>query len=155
MIVPAAWTVEDNAARFAGGEFDLVKRYEETKGIVGIKFRYKGVQKNYINDANAEANNQRAVWEKIDPETSDIDATINGKLGKLWKYKQKTGKRVGEISWYWIRVIPEVKLEIICFIYTDSSDREEFLYETKSIIDSLVIDDESIEQGRKRLYSKS
>lgn len=39
LLTPAAWSVEDAAAKFAGGEVDLVKRYEDTKAIVGVKLR--------------------------------------------------------------------------------------------------------------------
>ncbi len=149
---PAQWTTEDFAAKFAGGEFDLVKRYEDTKGIVGMKFRYRSVQKNYINDINAEIDNQRHVWEKIDPNVSIEDTTINGKPAKVWKYNQTTGKRIGDIRWYWVRLIPEVKLEIISFIYTDSTDREEFWEEVDDIIHSLVIDEVHIGQRRALLH---
>ena len=152
MLAPSAWTTEDFAARFAGGEFDLVKRYEDTKGIVGIKFRYRSIQKNYINDINAELDNQKDVWVKIDPNVSLEDTTINGKPAKVWKYKQSTGKRFGDIRWYWVRLIPEVKLEIICFVYTDSHDREEFWREVDDIIGSLVIDEGVVGQGKSRLY---
>lgn len=151
---PAQWTTEDFAAKFAGGEFDVVKRYEDTKGIVGMKFRYRSVQKNYINDINAEINNQKHVWEKIDPKLSIEDTTINGKPAKVWKFHQRTGKRIGDIRWYWVRLIPEVKLEIICFIYTDSHDREEFWDEVDDIINSLVIDEIHISQ-RKALLQKN
>lgn len=149
---PAQWTTEDFAAKFAGGEFDIVKRYEDTKGIVGMKFRYRSVQKNYINDINAELDNQRHVWEKIDPEVSLEDTTINGKPAKLWKYNQPTGKRIGDIRWYWVRLIPEVKLEIICFIYTDSTDRDEFWEEVDDIINSLVIDEAHIGYRKSLLH---
>src|SRR5262249_6979573 len=136
---PAQWTVEDFAATFAGGEFDIVKRYEDTKGIVGMKFRYRSVQKNYINDINAEIKNHRDVLEKIDPNVKIEDTTINGKPAKLWRYNQPTGKRIGDIRWYWLRLIPEVKLEIICFVYQDSKDHDEFWQEVDNIINSLVI----------------
>lgn len=152
MSVPSSWTTEDYAARFAGGEFDLVKRYEDTKGIVGIKFRYRGIQKNYINDINAEINNQKEVWVKIDPKIALEDTTINGKPAKLWKYTQSTGKRFGDIRWYWVRLIPEVKLEIICFVYKDSHDNEEFWREVDGIIGSLVIDEATVGLGKARLY---
>lgn len=152
LLAPSSWTTEDFAARFAGGEFDLVKRYEDTKGIVGIKFRYRGIQKNYINDINAELNNQKEVWIKIDPKLSLEDTAINGKPAKVWKYTQSTGKRHGDIRWYWVRLIPEVKLEIICFVYTDSHDREEFWREVDDVIASLVIDEATVGQGKSRLY---
>lgn len=150
---PAQWTVEDFAAKFAGGEFDLVKRYEDTKGIVGMKFRYRSVQKNYINDINAEIENQRHVLEKIDPKTIIKDTTINGKPAKVWQYNQATGERIGDIRWYWVRLIPEVKLEIICFIYTNSTDRNEFWNEVDNIIKSLVIDETHI--GERKAIVKS
>ena len=149
---PAQWTVEDYAATFAGGEFDIVKRYEDTKGIVGMKFRYRSVQKNYINDINAELENQRDVWKKIDPNLTLGDTTINGKPAKLWHYNQSTGERTGDIRWYWLRLIPEVKLEIVCFIYTDSKDRDEFWREVDEIMKSLVIDELHIGQRKALLH---
>ena len=152
---PAQWTTEDFAAKFAGGEFDIVKRYEDTKGIVGMKFRYRSIQKNYINDINAEIDNQRHVWEKIDPNVTISDTTINGKPAKVWSFNQPTGKRVGDIRWYWVRLIPEVKLEIICFIYTDSEDRDEFWDEVNDIINSLVIDEIHIGQRKVMLHKKT
>jgi hypothetical protein len=54
-----------------------------------------------INDIKAEIDNQRHVWEKIDPNVSIEDTTINGEPAKVWKYNQPTGKRIGDIRWYW------------------------------------------------------
>ena len=150
---PAQWTTEDAAAKFAGGELDLVKRYEDTKGIIGIKFRYRSVQKNYINDIQAEIENQRDVWEKIDPDVVVEDTTIGGRPAKMWKYNQSTGERTGDIRWYWLRLIPQIKLEVICFIYTDSPDREEFWDQVGEIMASLVIDESYIDQRRSMLES--
>ncbi len=154
LLAPLSWSTEDAAAKFAGGEFDLVKRYEDTKGIVGMKFRIRSVQKNYINDIQAELKNQKDVWEKIDPNVQLLDTTINGKPAKLWKYNQRTGKRIGDIRWYWLRLVPEVKLEIIAFIYTDSFDRKEFWNEVDDVIGSLVFDEVVISERRAALYKK-
>lgn len=59
---PRSWTVEDGPARLAGGEFNLVSRYEDTRGAIGINFRLRPVQPNYVNDLAAQIENQRDAF---------------------------------------------------------------------------------------------
>lgn len=152
---PSQWIAEDAAAIFSGGEIDFIKRYEDTKAAVGIKIRYRSIQDNYIHDINAEVENQKHVWEKIDPNVKVNDTTINGIPAKVWKYNQSTGKRVGDLRWYWVRIVPEIKLEIVGFIYTDSIDNKEFWTEVDDIIKSLVIDEIHINERKNLLNNRT
>lgn len=43
LIAPVSWTTEDSPARLAGGEFNLISRYEDTRGAVGMNFRLRPV----------------------------------------------------------------------------------------------------------------
>ena len=148
---PSSWKPDDAAAKIVGGEIDIIKRYEDSKAAVGVKFRFKSVQSNYINDPNAEVNNQIDVWKKIDANVKVSDATVFGTTGKQFDYKQSTGKRTGEIRSYWVRVIPELKLELWAFVYEDSKDREDFWNEVDDIVQSIVIDTEKFKKLRKNL----
>jgi hypothetical protein len=44
LLAPLAWTTEDGPARLAGGEFNLISRYEDTRAAIGINFRLRPVQ---------------------------------------------------------------------------------------------------------------
>ena len=147
---PTSWTIEDAAAVFAGSEFSLVKRYEETGGIIGVKFRIQAVQKNYINNIEKEIENQLKVLEKIDSDTTVKDEIIGGKLSKCFSYKQRTGRLYGDIKLFFVRLIPEVKLVIIAFARHESSDQKEFWNEFNLIKQSIYFD---ISEVKKRIQS--
>jgi hypothetical protein len=149
-LTPASWAIEDAATRFGGGEVDCVKRYEDTKGIVGVKFRMRTVQNNYINHIADEIQNQIDVWKKIDPNLTMGDITINAQEAKSFFYNQPTGKRIGDIRVYWLRLASNVKLEILGFVYTDSSDLAEFRHEFDSIVDSMVFDKQTLETNASK-----
>lgn len=55
LMTPRSWSVEDGPAKLAGGEFNLVSRYEETKGAIGINFRLRPIQANYVNDIESQS----------------------------------------------------------------------------------------------------
>ena len=146
---PSSWSLEDAAANFAGSELDLVKRYEQTGGIIGVKFRIQSVQKNYINNIEIETKNQLAVLKKIDPTTTVKDVTISGRHAKCFSYKQKTGELYGDIKLFFVRLIPEVKLVIVAFARDESSDEEEFWDQFNVIKHSIYFDTSEIEKRTK------
>jgi hypothetical protein len=90
---PRSWTVEDGPARLAGGEFNLVSRYEDTRGAIGINFRLRPVQPNYVNDLAAQIENQRETFETNYGVVAVSDVAISGISGKLFEYQVPTGKR--------------------------------------------------------------
>ncbi|MCQ9377751.1 hypothetical protein [Methyloversatilis sp. XJ19-49] len=137
--VPANWTAEDSPARLAGGEFNLVSRYEETKGSIGMNFRLRPVQPNYINDLPAQVENQRVTLEKNFGAVKVEDTTISGVQGKLFTYESATGKRKMLIKMYWVRVVPDVQLQILCAQYLDAADFNEFWMQATQAISSIVI----------------
>ena len=136
---PVSWTTEDSPARLAGGEFNLVSRYEDTKGAVGMNFRLRPVQPNYINNITAQVENQRETFEKNFPGTKVADTTIAGLAGKLFTYEAGTGKRKMLVRLYWIRLLPDVQLQIQCAQYTDAADVVEFWRDVDQVISSIVI----------------
>ncbi|MEQ1840234.1 MAG: hypothetical protein ABL994_07495 [Verrucomicrobiales bacterium] len=151
LMAPDAWSSEDAAVRFGGGDADLIKRYEDTKGTVGLKLRLRNVQKNYINDITTEVSNQFDVWKHIDPNVTVADTTVSGMPAKVFQYKQKTGQRVGDVRVYWLRIVPQVKLDILAFIYDDAPDKTEFWKEIDAIVSSILIDDQGIKDRVKLL----
>ena len=153
LISPDAWSSEDAAVRFGGGDADLIKRYEDTKGTVGMKLRLRNVQKNYINDINSEVSNQLDVWKHLDPTATVADTTVAGMPAKVFQYKQKTGLRVGDIRVYWLRIAPQVKLDILSFVYDDAPDKIEFWKEVDAMVSSILIDDQGIKERAKLLVS--
>jgi hypothetical protein len=149
--VPSIWVIEDAATRFGGGDVSLIKRYEETKAAVGVKLCLRSVQRNYITDRAAEEANQMDVLRPMDatpPETSRFN--VGTREGTVFHYYQSTGKRRGEIKMFWVRLIPEVKLEIVAMIYADSGDRDEFWKEVDEIVQSLVLDDDDVFEARAK-----
>jgi hypothetical protein len=139
LIAPVSWTTEDSPARLAGGEFNLVSRYEDTKGAVGMNFRLRPVQPNYINNIAAQIENQRETFEKSFPGSKVEDITISGLPGKLFTYEVPTGKRKMLVRLYWIRLVPDVQLQIQCAQYTDAADVVEFWRDVDQVMSSIVI----------------
>lgn len=76
LTVPVAWTIEDSPAVLAGGEFNLISRYEDTQGAIGMNFRLRPVQPNYINNISDQINNQIVTLEKNFPDSNVSDITI-------------------------------------------------------------------------------
>ncbi|MGO9019417.1 MAG: hypothetical protein ACLQVJ_13820 [Syntrophobacteraceae bacterium] len=139
LLAPVSWTTEDGPARLAGGEFNLVHRYEETKGAIGINFRLRPVQPNYISDLSSQIANQKDTFEKSFGETTIEDVSISGMAGKLFTYEVPTGKRKMKVRLYWIRLVPDVQLQIQCAQYTDAADAQEFWKSADQVISSIVI----------------
>jgi hypothetical protein len=139
LLAPVSWAAEDSPARLAGGEFNLISRYEDTRGAVGMNFRLRPVQPNYVNNIAAQIENQRETFERNYPGTKVEDITISGLAGKLFIYEIPTGKRKMLVRLYWIRVVPDVQLQIQCAQYTDAADSVEFWRDTDQIMNSIVI----------------
>jgi hypothetical protein len=148
--IPVSWTLEDGPARLAGGEFNVVQRYEETKGAVGINFRLRPVQPNYISDAATQVQNQKDTFEKTFGSVVIKDCSISGAVGKVFEYEAPTGKRKMRVKLYWIRVVPEVQLQIQCAQYTDAADAEDFWKNADQVLSSIVIAFDSWQARSKR-----
>jgi hypothetical protein len=148
-IAPTAWIKDDVPVHFGIPDIDIVQRYTDQKAAIGVEFKLVQVQSNYVNDIVAEVRNQKDVWEKNDPNIRVSDATINGREAKLFNYTHSTGKRFGERRIYWVRLVPEIKLQIQGFTYTDEPDKLEFWKEFDKIVESVVIDQELIDRKRR------
>lgn len=148
-IAPTAWVKDDVPVHFGIPDIDIVQRYTDQKAAIGVEFKLAQVQINYVNDIVAEERNQKDVWEKNDPNIKVSDATINGRAAKMFNYTHSTGKRFGERRIYWVRLVPEIKLQIQGFTYTDEPDKQEFWKEFDKIVESVVIDQELIDRKRK------
>jgi hypothetical protein len=83
----------------------------------------------------------------IDPNLRVGDITINAQPAKTFMYNQPTGKRIGDIHVYWLRLAPEV----LGFVYTDSADRTDFWREFDSIVESIVFDKQTPEKNVSKL----
>ena len=138
-IAPDGWVVDDAAVRLGGGEIDVVKRYEVTKAAVGVKFRIRSVQPNYVEHHETEVQNELDPLLKVDPDASAQEVMLGGRPATQIRYKKPTGNLVGDVRYYWIRLDPRVKLEILCFVYTTSEDRDEFWKEVDVILSSVVV----------------
>jgi hypothetical protein len=139
LLAPVSWTSEDGPARLAGGEFNLVQRYEDTKGAIGMNFRLRPVQPNYINDLPMQIANMKDTLVASFGNATVEDVTISGLAGKVFEYENPTGKRKMKVRLYWIRLVPEVQLQILCAQYTDAADASEFWKNSDQIISSVVI----------------
>ncbi len=139
LLAPVAWTAEDSPARLAGGEFNLVSRYEDTRGAVGMNFALRPVQPNYINNLAAQVDNMRETLERNFPGTRSEDFAISGLPGKMFTYELSTGKRRMAVRLYWIRLVPTVQLQIQCAQYTDAADAAEFWRDVDQVLASIVI----------------
>lgn len=155
LTVPVSWSIEDSPALLAGGEFNLVSRYEETAGAIGMNFRLRPVQPNYIKDISAQIENQIETFKKNFPGAEVKDITITGLAGKLFTYSVSTGKRKMLIRLYWIRLVPDVQFQIQCAQYEDAADFDKFWKETDQIIDSIVIAFDSWQSRYKKYISTS
>ncbi|WP_437856153.1 hypothetical protein [Sorangium sp. So ce363] len=153
LFAPVSWTMEDSPARLAGGEFNLVQRYEDTKGAVGMNFRLRPVQPNYINDPASQVKNQLDVLEKISA-VQVGDVSISGMTGKLFDYETPTGARKMRIKLYWVRLVPDVQLQIICAEYTDSKGATEFWRDVDQVLSSIVIAQDSWQVRYKNGFAK-
>lgn len=147
-IAPSAWIVEDYAAKFGVSDIDVVQRYTAQKAAIGVEFKLMPVQPNYVNDIQAEVRNQADVWKKDDPNLQISETTVSGFPAKQFDFTKATGERRGKIRAYWVRIVPEVKLQIFCFTYTDEPDREAFWSEAERLVESTVVDRELLEQRR-------
>lgn len=152
-LAPSSWVSDDAAARVAGGDADVIKRYEGDSGAaIGVQFRVQSVQLNYINAPNKQVANQLDVDRTRDPDASVHDAVVGGWPAKLFEFSLPTGQRRGEVRRYWLRLIPEVQLEILAFIYEDSPDREEFWSEVDILVDTVVIDSAEFQRRRELTF---
>lgn len=77
-----------------------------------MNFGLRPVQPNYVNNITAQIENQRETFEKSFPGTKVKDITISGLAGKLFMYEVPTGKLKMLVHLYWIRVVPDVQLQI-------------------------------------------
>jgi len=152
--LPSSWTIEDAAAKFSGGELNLVKRYEETKGSIGIVFRLRPVQKNYINDPIAEVNNYLDALRKIDSTVEVYDDVFSGFSAKTFHYKQKTGEKYADIRMSLINILPQVRLSMFAFSRLQSSDYNEYWDEYKILKHSIVLDNKEIERRKNEILKK-
>lgn len=148
-LAPSSWQVEDQATPYGVPDIDIIQRYTDQKAAIGVELRLIPVQPNYINDFNAEVRNQADVFRNIDSGLEVIDTTIAGIPAKSFRYEQRTGKRIGEIERTWLRLAPEVKLQVLSFTYTDEPDRIVFLDEVRRIKDSIVVDQDRLSAIRK------
>ena len=57
-IAPNAWKVEDYTTRFGVADIDVVQRYTDEKGVIGVEYKLMPVQPNYVNDHAQEVANQ-------------------------------------------------------------------------------------------------
>ncbi|HWK95106.1 MAG TPA: hypothetical protein VNR39_06765 [Pseudolabrys sp.] len=136
---PRSWTVEDGPARLAGGEFSLVSRYEDTLGAIGMNFRLRPVQPNYVNNLAAQIENQLTTFKANFGTASASDVTISGLPAKVFEYEVPTGKRKMAARQYWLRVVPDVQLQILSANYTDAADRQQFWKDVEQIISSIIV----------------
>lgn len=136
---PISWTTEDSPARLAGGEFNLISRYEGTKAAIGMNFRLRPVQPNYINDIKSQVDNHLVTLQKNYLGANVADTTISGLTGKVFTYEMPTGERKMLIHQYWIRLVPDVQLQIHCAQYTDAPDVVEFWKDVDQVVSSIVI----------------
>jgi hypothetical protein len=141
-LAPRSWQIEDSAAAYNVPDIDIVQRYTEEKAAIGVEFRLIPVQPNYINDVEAEIENQADVLRAIDSELRVADTTVSGVPAKSFRYRQRTGQRIGDINRIWLRLVPEVKLQVLSFTYADEPDRVDFADEVRRITESIVIDQE-------------
>jgi len=139
LVAPVSWTAEDSPARLAGGEFNLVSRYEDTRGAIGMNFRLRPVQPNYVNNIAAQIENQRITIERNFGGVKVQDITISGLAGKLFVYEVPTGKRKMLVKDHWIRVVPDVQLQIFSAQYTDAADVDEFWRQVDYVMSSIVL----------------
>lgn len=73
------------------------------------------------------------------PSVSTSDVAISGISGKLFAYEVPTGKRKMAARQYWIRVIPDVQLQILCANYTDAADAPAFWKDVDQIVSSIIV----------------
>jgi hypothetical protein len=151
LAVPTGWTVEDGPARLAGGEFNLIHRYEADKSAIGMNFRLRPVQPNYINDMASQVTNQRDAYIAVAKDVSVSDVSISGQAGKMFRFVQASGRRSMQVRVYWLRLVPTVQLVVLCAQYTDAADRDEFWRDVDYVVSSMVIATDSWQ----RRYAKN
>lgn len=150
--VPVAWIIEDAPAILAGGEFNLISRFEASKAAIGMNFRLRPVQRNYIADIQSQIKNQMEVYKKIDENAAVSDVSISALQGKMFAYKQKTGERLMDIKVYFIRLVPNVQMQITAAQYDDAGDKDQFWREADGVISSIVIATDSWQESYKNHY---
>ena len=139
LMCPRSWVTEDGPARLAGGEFNLVQRYEDTKGAIGINFRLRPVQPNYVTDLAAQIKNQTDTFEKTYGQIAVSDVSVSGFSGKLFAYEAPTGELKMTVKQYWIRLVPDVQLQIMCATRKGAKDEQEFWRDADQVVASLII----------------
>jgi len=152
--LPSSWTMDDAAAKFAGGELNLVKRYEETKGSIGIIIRLRPVQKNYINDPVAEVKNQLEPLQKIDSNVKVYDDVIFCFPAKTFHYKQRTGEKWAEVKMTLVHILPQVRFSMFAFSRVGSTDYKEYWEEYSIFKQSIVLDKTEIERRAKEIMKQ-
>ena len=148
---PKEWNIEDFATNFGVGDIDVAYRYTTKKALIGVEFKLITNQANYINNFKDEVANQAIVIKKIDSSSTVADHSVAGKCGKKFKWNQSPGKRVGEIQMYWTRLLPEIRLQVMTFIYSDEPDKAEFDRAADDIIKSIIIDEDYLQNKRRKV----
>lgn len=141
--IPSSWQVEDGPALMAGGEFSVIKRYDEGKASIGLNFRLRPIQNNYIDHPEAQLRNQLAVYKKTYKSVSLDKTNISGIPANIFKFIAPAGGKSMDVRTYWVKLTPNAFLHITSAQYTDARDKDEFWEESDRIISSLVIATES------------
>lgn len=142
-MLPQHWRVDDAAFRFGGGDIDLIRDFDPRAFSIsqGIKFRLINVQENYVNNPQAEYENELAVLKEIDPAVTNAQVSLAGMNGMTFTYRQRGGDRMIYAERMWVRVVPRVKLEVYSVSNLDQAARRAFSEERSDILKSLVIDE--------------
>ena len=140
--IPNHWQVDDASFRFGSGDIDLIRDYDPAAASIsqGLKLRFVNLQETYVNNPDAEINNQLDVWREIDPDVSVHPVEFAGLSASRFSYRQATGTRVGYIEWTWVRLTDRVKLHILSFSNLDDESRSIFEREREDILQTFVVD---------------
>ena len=139
LIAPKSWTTQDGPARLAGGEFNLVSRYEDDNRVVGMNFRLIPVPPAYIADWTAELKHERDFLEHAYPGASVEAVSIADLPATLFTYDVPDTKRIVHMRLYSTRLVPEVELQIRCGEYMGIPEAGEFWKSVDGIMESIVV----------------
>ena len=158
-LLPSHWTLNDAVKRIGGGELDLVRdtNPQTSKATQGIKIKFLNVLAPYVNNHQAEINNQLDILKGFDPNATVYDVTVGNITCKEFSYLfpivDSKGSTVAQAKMIWAWITPHVKIQIGIWNELEGQARTEFDQEVRKIIDSIVLDQRKISQLSERLTS--
>ena len=153
VLIPTGWTNADALTRVGTGQVNLIHSYTETNASLGVELKLNPVLPKYANDFNSEVANQTSPWKENYQEFQLRDGTLAARPAKVFSFVAKFNDGLIENRVYWIRLTPNIKLQVWCTFKAQAPNRDQYWAEVEVILQSIIVDDEMLKPALE--YARS